>query len=48
VDEAEQDVLGADVAVVEKSRFLLGKNDDSTGPISETFEHGVMLPMARG
>ena len=39
VDEAEQDVLGADVGVVEQARFLLGEDDDPAGPIGESFEH---------
>ena len=39
VDQPEQDVLGADVVVVEQPRFFLGKNDDPAGTICETFEH---------
>ena len=39
VDQAEQDVLGADVGVVEQARFLLGEDDDPAGPVSESFEH---------
>ena len=31
VDQAEQDVLGADVVVVEQARFLLGKHDNPCG-----------------
>jgi hypothetical protein len=46
VDEAEQDVLGADVVVVQQARFLLRQDDDSAGPISEAFEQGV--PPQRG
>ncbi len=44
VDEPEQDVLGADVVVVEQSSFLLGQHDDSTGSVSEPFEQGKLLP----
>ena len=39
VDEPQQDVLGADEVVVEKSRFFLGQDQDSSGSVSETFEH---------
>ena len=39
VDEAQQDVLSADEVVVEKSRFFLGQDQDSSGSVSETFEH---------
>ena len=39
VDQPEQDVLGADVAVVQQARFLLGEDDDPAGPVSESFEH---------
>ena len=46
VDEAEQDVLGPDVGVVEQARFLLGEDDDPAGPIGETFEH--VRPFQRG
>ena len=43
VDQAEQDVLGADVVVVEEARFLLGQHDDSAGPVGEAFEQGNRL-----
>ena len=46
VDEAEQDVLGADVGVVEQARFLLGEDDDPAGPVGEAFEH--VRPFQRG
>ena len=39
VDEAEQDVLGADVGVVQQPRFFLRQHDHSSGPVGETFEH---------
>ena len=39
VDQPEQDVLGADVGVVQQARFLLGEDDDPAGPVGESFEH---------
>ena len=36
VDQPEQDVLGADVRVVEQACFLLGEDDDPAGPIGES------------
>ena len=39
VDEAEQDVLGADVVVVEQARFFLGQHHDSSSPVGESLEH---------
>ena len=38
VDQAEQDVLGADEVVVEQARFLLGQHQDSSGSVGEAFE----------
>ena len=38
VDEAQQDVLGADEVVVEQSRLFLGQDQDSSGSVGETFE----------
>ena len=38
VDEAEEDVLGADVVVVEEARFLLRQHHDPAGPVGEAFE----------
>ena len=43
VDEAEQDVLSADVVVVEHSCFFLRKDYHPTRPISEPLEHSVLL-----
>src|SRR5699024_4047037 len=40
VDQAQQDVLGADVVVVEQSRLVLCQDDDAAGAIGEAFEHG--------
>ena len=39
VDETEQDVLGADVVVVEHLRLFLGEDDDATGAVGESLEH---------
>ena len=38
VDETEQDVLGADVVVVEQPRFFLGQNHDPACPVGEPLE----------
>jgi hypothetical protein len=40
VDEAEQDVLRADVVVVEHARLFLREHDHPAGPVGEPFEHG--------
>src|SRR4051812_8826993 len=46
--QAEQDVLGADVVVLERSRFLLRENDDLTGSFCESLEHVLLvLPAVR-
>ena len=39
VDEAEQDVLGADVVVAEHAGFFLRQHDHPTGPVGEPLEH---------
>ena len=39
VDQAEQDVLGPDVVVVEEPRFLLREDHDPTGSVREALEH---------
>ena len=39
VDEAEQDVLGADVVVVEHPGLFLGQDDDPAGAVGEPLEH---------
>jgi hypothetical protein len=39
VDEPQQDVLGADVVVVQHPRFLLREHHHPSGPICEPFEH---------
>src|SRR5206468_3787329 len=38
VDQAQQDVLGADEVVVEQPRFFLGQYQDSSGSVGKTFE----------
>ena len=43
VDQTEQDVLGADVVVVEQARFFLRQHHDSAGSVGESFEHGASL-----
>ena len=37
--QTEQDVLGADVVVVEHPRLFLGKDDDAPGTVGESLEH---------
>ncbi len=37
--QSEQDVLGADVVVLERSRLLLRENDHLAGPFCESLEH---------
>src|SRR5699024_4339755 len=48
VDEAEQDVLGADVVVLEELRLFLREHDDAPGSVGEPFEHDgpprLMIP----
>ena len=44
--QPEQDVLGADVVVLERPRLLLRKNDHLPGPFCESLEHGV-VPSSR-
>jgi hypothetical protein len=39
VDEAEQDVLGADVVVVESLGLFLCQYEDASGPVCKAFEH---------
>jgi len=37
--EAEQDVLGADVVVLERACFVLGEDDHLTGTLCKSLEH---------
>jgi hypothetical protein len=39
VDEAEEDVLGADVVVVEHASFFLRENNDSASSIGKALKH---------
>jgi hypothetical protein len=39
VDQAEQDVLGADVVVVEEPSLLLCEHDDTSSPVGEALKH---------
>src|SRR5207247_2224218 len=45
VDQTEQDVLGADVIVIEHPRFFLSEDNHAPGPVGEPFEH-VSVPWA--
>ena len=47
VDQAEQDVLGPDVVVVEQARFFLRQDDHSAGSVGEAFEHGWDPPLVQ-
>ena len=42
--QAQQDVLGADVVVLERARLVLGEDDHLAGSFGETFEH--VLPLS--
>ena len=44
VEEAEQDVLRADVAVVEEARFFLSKDHDSACPVGKALKHCRSTP----
>src|SRR5919198_2327917 len=39
MDQPQQDVLGADVVVVQHPRFFLSEDHDSPGPVGKPFEH---------
>ena len=38
MNEPEEDVLGADVTVVEETSLFLGKNNHSASPVGKAFE----------
>src|SRR3954466_16123304 len=40
VDEAEENVLGSDVAVTQQPSFFLSQHHDPPGPVGEAFKHG--------
>ena len=44
-DEPQENVLGADEAVVEQARFLLRPHQDLPCPVREPFEHLKMVPV---
>ncbi len=44
-DEAEEDVLGADVVVVEHLRLFLGEDDHPAGPVGKALEHLPLTPL---
>ena len=46
LDQAEQDVLGADVVVIQRACFLLRQHNDAARAIREPLEHGV-LPFSK-
>src|SRR5712692_1845038 len=39
MDQAEQDVLGSDVVVIEHPRLFLGEDDHSPGTVGEPLKH---------
>ena len=48
MDEAEQDVLGADVVVIEHPGFFLRQDNNPPRPVGKPLEHLVALLTARG
>jgi hypothetical protein len=46
-EQSEQDVLGADVVVLERPRLVLGEDDDLASPFSEAFEQVPRLLSCR-
>jgi len=47
-EQAEQDVLGADVVVLERPGFVLGENDDLASPFGEAFEQTASFLQEEG
>jgi hypothetical protein len=45
-EEAEQDVLSADVVVLEEAGLVLGQDDDLAGSLGETLEHSQECRMS--
>jgi hypothetical protein len=43
VDQAQEDVLGADVVVVEHPGLFLGQDNHTAGSVGEPFEHLLLL-----
>jgi len=48
VDQPEEDVLRADVIVVEQAGFSWARTDDPPGSIREALEHACLLPDSAG
>ena len=48
VDQAQEDVLGADVVVVEHPGLFLGQDDHAAGSVGEPFEHLLHSPRPAG
>ena len=48
LDQAEQDVLGADVLVVEALRLLVGQLHHLAGPVGKAFIHSCRLRQSQG
>ena len=46
-DEAEQDVLGADVVVIEHPGFFLRQDNNPPLPVGEPLEHALRSPFHR-
>ncbi len=44
VNHPEQNVLGADVIVIEEPGLFLSENHDPSGPVREPFKHGAAPP----
>ena len=47
-EEAEQDVLGTDVVVLERARFVLRKDDNLPGTLRKSLEHSGVHRTPRG
>jgi hypothetical protein len=39
MDEAEEDVFGADVIVIEHASFFLREDNNATGPVGKALKH---------
>jgi len=42
-EEAQEEVLRADVVVLQRPRFVLSEDDDLTGALREALEHALSL-----
>ena len=43
MDQAQEDVLGPDVVVVEHAGFFLSQNHHTAGPVGKPLEHDFLL-----